>query len=150
MFFRKDLRTPQGLQGLVQYGYGYLQGWRYHNLSGQPVPALVIFFYYFFFSFYGYFVGIPLLQLVSVASCPFPVPIWEEPGSIPFISSLNYWKTAVKSLLLFLAPSKQVHLASACMSSAVAPTCFGGQSLDLLQYVSVSYVLDTVVLSHQC
>uniref|UniRef100_A0A8B9Q4U4 Transmembrane protein 19 n=1 Tax=Apteryx owenii TaxID=8824 RepID=A0A8B9Q4U4_APTOW len=55
-------------QDPVQVGFEYLQGWRLHNLSGQPVPVLChphskeVFHYVQ--------LELPVFQFVPIASCP--------------------------------------------------------------------------------
>jgi len=74
-------------QGCVQTAFEYLQGWRLHNLSGQPVPVL------------GHpdskkvFPDVqrqpPVFQLVPIASGPGTRHHWKEPGSVLFALSLQ-------------------------------------------------------------
>lgn len=137
-------------EGLVQYRFGCLQSWRYHSLFGQPVPAFdhphsdffLLWILCWNFPFCSLYL-LPLALLLCTSE--------KNLAPSPLYPPIKYWKTAVKFLLLFLRLSKQVHSASPCMSSATAPTCFGVHPLDLLQYISVFLVLDTVVRiwSHQ-
>ena len=72
-------------QVCIQLGFAYLQGWRLHNLSGQPVPVL------------GHphskrvFPDVqrepPVFQCVSIGSGPVTGHCRKEPGSVFFIPS---------------------------------------------------------------
>jgi len=74
-------------QDHVQMAFEYLQGWRLHNISGQPVPVL------------GHphsekvFPDVqrqpPVFQFVPVASCLVTRHHWKESGSVLFALSLQ-------------------------------------------------------------
>jgi len=70
--------------------FKYLQGWRLHNLSGQPVPVL---------SHPHSEKVFPdvqrepsVFQFVPIASCPVTRHHRKEPGSIPFLSPLQVFR----------------------------------------------------------
>jgi len=73
-----------GCQGCVQMAFEYLQGWRLHNLPGQPVPVL----------------GHPLSKKV------FPDVQWECPGfqSVPIAFGLSLGTTEQSLALSSLHP----------------------------------------------
>ena len=80
----------------------HLQGWRPHNLLGQPVPALSQPYSEKVFPHVQR--EPPVFQFVPIASGPVTAYHWKEPGSIFFATSLQvflYIDKILPSSLLF-------------------------------------------------
>jgi len=131
-------------QDHVQVAFQYLQGWRLHNLSGQPVPGLS--HPHSEKAFPDVQTEPPVFQFVLTASGPGTGHHWKEPGSIFLIPShpILIYMDEIPLCLLFSRLNSPSSLSlSPWEEMLLSLNHLNCPFLDSLQYIHVSLVLES-------